>query len=67
MCPRYGKVVKSISSLIRYINTYKIPIALSFYLFLKPKQILKYTKISNLLDVLSNNNEKNLKLANINK
>lgn len=67
MCPRCRKAVKFTSGLTKYINVYKILIALSSWLFLKSKQVLKYNNISYLLDILSNNNKKNFGPANINK
>lgn len=67
MCPRCRKVVKSSNSLTRYDNAYKIPVALSSRPLPKPEQSLKYNNISNFLDVLSDNNEENLRPANIDK
>lgn len=57
----------SISTLTKKIKTYKIPVTLPFYQFLKPEWALKNNNISNLLNVLSDNNKKNLGVLNIDK
>lgn len=55
ICQRYGKAVKFISGLTKYVNAYKILIVLLSCLFIKSGQVLKDNNISNFLNVLSNN------------
>lgn len=60
-----GKNVNSTSNLTRYINAYKIPIILQSCQFLKLVLILNYNIIKNL-NLLSDNNKKNLSLKILN-
>lgn len=65
MCPRYKKSVKSISSLIKYVNVCKIPNFLLYYQFLNSKLVLNYNKI-NPLDIPSDNNKKDISSKRLN-
>lgn len=66
--PRYGKGVKFISRLTKYINTYKIPIILPRRQTSTLASILK-SNTTNYLDLLSDNFEKDIspKVPNNNK
>lgn len=55
------KVVKYTGSLTKYINACKILIFLSCWQFLNLKPVLNYN-ITNFLNLLSNNNKKDIKL-----
>lgn len=61
---KYKKVIKSKSDFTKYINAYQISIGLLCYH--KLNQVLKYNT-TNLLNLLSNNNKKDIKLINIKK
>lgn len=63
---RYKKAVKSTNGLIKHVNACKILVALPSHPFLKLKQALEYNNTSNPLNVLLDNNKKNLRLININ-
>lgn len=61
MYSRYGKGVKSISSLIRHVNVGKIQITLSSYQLSKPIVILE-DNITNCPDLLSDINNESIRL-----
>lgn len=64
---RYKKTIKFISGLIRYINAYKILIALPYcQLLIKLEQVFEYN-IINSLNLLWNNNKKDIREVDINK
>lgn len=63
---RYGKAVKSINGLTRYIYICEIPIILLYYQSLNLEQVLEYN-IINSLDLPLDNNKKHVRPANIDK
>ena len=59
VCPRYGKGVKSISGLTKYVNACKILISLPCCQSSNPDPVLDYNK-TNLLNLPSDNNKESI-------
>ena len=59
VCPRYGKGIKSTSSLTRHVNVCKIHICLPYYQSLNPNPVLYYN-MTNFLNLLLHNNKESI-------
>ena len=59
MCRRYGKSVKSTSSLTRHVNTFKVPISLPYCQLSNPDPVLNYNT-TNPPDLPSDNDKEGI-------